>query len=139
MPNTEHDLEVAVMDICREDTGAGGLVPLTGKTVPLVLWNDLGKTGRLPPIMALQVTSSALNIGLPESLNMQVMIDAFAKANSEGLEYQLLERFDEVVTVTNLLTKGLDAAPYQQTRTWASDIGDGRRQATIRYAFTLKR
>jgi hypothetical protein len=137
--NTEYDLILAIMEICREDTGAGGLVPLTGKAVPVVRVGDLGMNGRLPPIMAVYPMASSLNLGLPESLNIVMATDAFAKANSEGLEYTLLERFDEVVTTTNLLAKGLDAASFQMSRPVMLNLEDGRRQVSAEYLFTLKR
>ncbi len=136
---TEYDLELAIMEICRGDTGAGGLVPLTGKTVPVVRFDDLGMTGRLPPIMAVQTRDSSINAGAPERLSIRVVIESFALANSEGLEYQLLERFDEVVTVPNMLLEGIDCSPFQETRSVAFDFGDGRKQAMARYIFTLTR
>ncbi len=138
--NNEYDLLLAILEIGRADTGAGGLVLLTGgKTNPIIRWRDRRREGNEPPIIACHVFSADRNTGAPEKLICGVQFDSIAPEGSEGLESRLADRLDEVMGVTNFLGEGLDVDPREGQRRPLDDLEEGRRRLNSDFTMTMKR
>jgi hypothetical protein len=137
---TEYDLLLAIMEIARGDSGAGGLIPLTGgKTVPVIRWRDRIREGNEPPIVACQVFLATRNTGAPEKLICSVQFDAVVPEASDGLEAQLIDRVEEVLTPQAFLVEGLDVDPNPGARRQLSPLEEGRRRLGLDFQMTMKR
>lgn len=139
MKKTEYDLLLAIMQVARGDTGAGGLVPLTGKTVPVIRWRDRIREGNEPPIIACQIFLARRNTGAPEKLICEVQFDAVVPEQSEGLENQLIERLEGRLLPQNFLAEGIDVDPNPGARRQLSPLEEGRRRLGLDYQMTMKR
>jgi hypothetical protein len=133
---SEYDVIKAAIAIAQADTGAGGLVPLAGKSTPLVRFHDIGHFKM--PIATIVMLGSTLARGTPLSLFVNLQFDAFVKHGSEGLDVQIIDRITEVMTTPNFKTEGLDAGVELGGRRMLSDLEDGRlrmsQDMTIRLA-----
>ena len=139
MPNNEYDLILAIMEVGRGDTVPDvGLVALTGKTVPIVRWRDLVQIVNKPPIVAAQVFSADRSSGAPEKLLCGVQFDAIVLHGSEGLESQMADRIEEIMTVTTLLAEGLDVQVDVRQRR-PLDFEEGRRRIEMDFDMAMKR
>jgi hypothetical protein len=139
MPNNEHSFILATMQIGRDDAGGGSLTSLTGKAVPIVRWEDVGQSGREPPIVAMYVVSAVRNRGAPEKLEMSVQMDAVVPDASEGLEVILADRLEEVLTTAAYAAKGLDLTLTSSSRTDNGGLEEGRRRITVEFHASMKR
>jgi len=139
-----YDVLLAAMQIARGDTGAGGLAGvsgLTGKTVPLVRWEDFADVedaSRAPPIATIEVISALPNSGAPPMFLVRAQVDAWVERNSEGLESQILDRLETILTSPAFSTEGLDVAPTAKTRRYWTGLENGRRRASMDFEFLLK-
>jgi hypothetical protein len=139
MPNNEYDLILAIMEVGRGDTAPGvGLVALTGKTVPIIRWRDLVQIVNEPPIVAAQIFSADRNSGAPEKLLCGVQFDAIVPHGSEGLESQIADRIETIMTVTNFLAEGLDVEIDVRQRR-PLDFEEGRRRIEMDFDMAMKR
>lgn len=133
---SEYDVIKAVIAIAQADTGAGGLVPLTGNATPLIRFHDIGHFTL--PIATIAILDSTVARGTPLSLIVSVQFDAFVKHGSEGLDVQMIDRIVEVMTTPAFKAEGLDAGVTLGGRRMLSDLEDGRlrmsQDMTIRLA-----
>lgn len=131
-----HDLKLAMMEVARADTGAGGLADMTGKAVPLK--RDRSPDELDPPEMAVFVVDAATAAGAPETMAAVLQVDIAVPDGSEGLEERLADRLEEVMSQPALLAEGVDAALSGWRRRDLSDWeASGRRivvEAQVRYA-----
>ena len=123
----EHDFLSAAMTLARNDTGAGGLVVLTGQTVPMVRFFDIGRVSL--PITTVYTYGSRLAQGLPEAWFIDVSFDAWVEHGAEGLEYDLLDRIETILSTPAFKAKGLDVSADMVRRYELTDSIEGRRRA----------
>jgi len=136
--NTEHDLVRVAMSIARADTGVGGLVTMTGQTVPLVQFHQIGRVTL--PIITVYVIVSRVAQGTPLSLFTDIQFDAWVEHGSEGLAYELLDRIEAILTTPAFKSYGLDVASDVRSRyALYFDQTEGRRRASMDMLFRLKR
>lgn len=139
--DNRHDLELAIVQIGREDTGPGSLVELTGKDRPIRPWKDPADLQGAEPVIGLSWSSGPREGGAPDGYSFTAQLDAVAPgdADAQGLEHQLLDRLrDEVLTHSKLASKGLDVSVQEIGRPDTSDLtGEGYR-ATARYRMRLR-
>lgn len=135
-----YDVLLAAMQIARGDTGAGGMTILTGKTVPLVRWEDFAdveNVNRAPPIATIEVTSAVPNSGAPKMLRVSAQLDAWVERNSEGLESQIIDRLEAILTSNAFKAQGLAVAPTAGTRRTWTGLENGRRRESLDIEFLL--
>ena len=125
----EHDFLSAAMTLARNDTGAGGLVSLTGQTVPMVRFFDIGRATL--PITTVYTYGSRLAQGIPEAWFIDVSFDAWVEYGSEGLEYDLLDRVEAILTTPAFKAEGLDVSADMVRRYSFTETIEGRRRAGI--------
>jgi hypothetical protein len=139
-----YDLLLAVMEIGRADTGAGGLAGasgLTGKDTPIRRWEDYTSTedpDSLLPIATVFIVSGRPNSGAPPMLQVTVQFDAWATLGSEGLESQIIDRIEAIMTTTNFATEGLDVGPNPGVRRTMTGEDFGRRRESMDMDLLLK-
>lgn len=135
----EYDLTEAIIAIARADTGAGGFVPLAdNQDPPLVLWEDLWVDNH-PPIGALFVVTAVEGGGAWKRLLCRVQLDMIVKRNQEGLESRMADRLEDIVTVTNLLSEGVDASVRRIARRPLSAMETGRRRLGLELQVNMNR
>lgn len=135
----EYDLIKAIIAIARADTGGGGFVPLAdNQDPPLVLWEDLWVDNH-PPIGAVFPVDARIGGGAKEQLQCRLQFDMIVKRNQEGLESRMADRLEEIVTVTNLLSEGVDAAVWTMSRRPLSDMETGRRRLALELQVNMNR
>ena len=138
-----YDVLLAVMQVARNDIGSGGLAGgtgLTGKAVPIVRWEDFADQedpDRVLPIATLELLSAQPNSGAPPMLLVSAQFDAWVPRNSEGLESQILDRIEVIMTSTVFAAEGLDVAPTARVRRHWSGFDDGRRRESMDMDFLL--
>ena len=143
MANT-YDLLLAIMEIARADTGAGGLAGasgLTGKDVPIVRWEDiiaLEDPDRILPIATALIVTATPYAGLPPMLEAIVQFDGWVPGGSEGLESQIIERIETIMTSGNFASEGLDVAPTSGVRRTLTGEDFGRRRESMDMTLLLK-
>lgn len=135
--NTEHDLLSVAMTLARNDVGAGGLVILTGQTVPMVRFFDIGRMSL--PITSVYTYGSRLAQGTPRSLFVDVSFDAWVEHGSEGLEFRLLDRLEEILTTPAFKAEGLDISAEVVRRYELVEMVEGRRRAGMDMTVRLTR
>lgn len=132
-----HDLRLAILQLGREDTGAGSLVELTGQTVPIVRWKDPRRKDR--PRIALTLLPGTRRSGVPDGYDHRGQFDALVGEDQDGLQEQLLDRLrDTVLTTTNLAAKGIDSSVNEVDRDAdAAGLQDAGFRAIAEYTFRL--
>ena len=135
----EHSLLLATMQIGRDDAGGGSLTSLTGKAVPIVRWEDIGRSGREPPIIAAYVVLANPNAGAPAKLEMLLQLDTIVPDDSEGLEAIIADRLEAVLTTPNYSAKSLDLTATFRSRRSNSGLEEGRRRITTEFDVSMKR
>jgi hypothetical protein len=139
-----YDALRAVMEIARADTGAGGLAGvsgLTGKDVPIVRWEDLvalEDPDRALPIATALVITATPYAGLPPMLEAIVQFDSWVPVGSEGLESQIIDRIEAIMTSGNFASEGLDCAPTAGVRRTLTGEDFGRRRESMDISLLLK-
>lgn len=147
MPNNEHDLLLAIMNIGRADTGAGGLVVLSGKSVPIVKLFDLARAdaeGELPathkpPVATVYFVVTEQTQGTAEQFEVAVQLDTYALPQSEGLEAQMMDRIEQILTGPNFTSEGLDVGVRKGTRRRIDEPESGRVRLTEDFTLLLRR
>ena len=138
-----YDVLLAAMQIARKDTGVGGLAGvsgLVGKVVPIVRWEDfadLEAPDRVPPIATVEIVAAVPNSGAPPMLMVSAQFDAWVPRNSEGLESQILDRIEVIMTSTAFGVEKLDVAPTARIRRHWGGFDDGRRRESMDMDFLL--
>jgi len=135
--SSEYDIILACMQIARQDTGAGGLVPLTGNAVPLVRFFDIGHATL--PVATIAVLGTSLAQGAPSTLLINTQFDSWVVQGSEGLDVQIIDRITEVMTNQNFKAEGLDVGVTLGGRRMLSDLEDGRLRMSQDISFRLTR
>lgn len=147
MPYNEYDLLLAIINIGRTDTGAGGLVELTGKAVPIVKLYDLARADvegevpatHRPPIATVLFVVGDPALGTNEQLTINVQLDAYAEPRSEGLEAQMMDRIEQILTGPNFSSQGLDVGVTKGLRRRLDEAETGRVRLTEDFALKLRR
>ena len=139
--DNEADIRLALAEIVEADTGTGGLVTLTGKARPMVSWGDKGMNSR--PIITYYVPNSRRRHGTKDALVLDAQFDAHVDLSSTGLEEQLIDRLETIITHTNLSstarTNPVDVAPYWGARRELPELDEGRRRLTLECQFWFNR
>jgi len=141
----EEDLMAAILDIGAADTGTGSLVNLTGKSTPIVPWDIFAEeeTETKPPILACdfdQNNTRLRRVKGDSQLIVPAVVDAFVTlANPSGLEVDLIDRVEDVMTHAEFNSQGLDVAPTPGPRRRLSNLEQGRRRFRVRYTLMLRR
>jgi len=147
MPNNEHDVLLAIMNIGRADVGVGGLVDLTGKSVPIVKFADLARADaegdvpatHQPPVATIYFVISDRGEGTADMLVMDMQMDAYAKPASEGLEAQIIDRIEQILTGPNFTLQGLDVRVTQGIRRRLDELESGRVRLTEDFRLLVRR
>jgi len=128
MANNEWDVWVALFEIAKGDTGAGGLATLSGKTYPLLRWGDRGMNS-MPVIVGFFPTGTPTK-GPKDALRLGLQLDYYTETDSAGLAWDMADRMETVFTQTNLAstgrTKPVDAIPYLRSRRDLPELDEGR-------------
>jgi hypothetical protein len=146
MPN-EHSVILAIMNIGRADTGLGGIVPLTGgKTVPIVQFADVARADdegaaveHKPPIVTVTTITGDPGTGTTDFLGVVVQVDAWANRRSEGLDAQMMDRMEQILTGPNFTTEGLDVGVSRGQRRRLDEIESGRHRLSQDYFLLVRR
>ena len=146
MPN-EHDVVLAIMEIGRADTGGGGLVPLSGgKTVPIVQFADLARADdegaaveHKPPIVTVTTVTGDPGTGTTDFLTAVVQVDAWANRRSEGLDAQMMDRVEQILTGPNFTTESLDVGVSKGQRRRLDEFESGRKRLSQDYFLLVRR
>jgi len=146
MPN-EHSVVLAIMNIGRADTGVGGMVPLTGgKTVPIVQFADLARADdegaaaeHKPPIATVTTITGDAGTGTTDFLGVVVQVDTWASRRSEGLDAQMMDRIEQIMTGPNFKIQLLDVGVSKGQRRRLDEIESGRHRLSQDYFLLVRR
>ncbi len=137
---SENDLYLAVMDIAQADIGAGGLVPLTGRSDPVQRWADWAKIENHPiPVVLITWFGQAGGTAVPSSLEGSMRFDCVAEDGANGLEFTLVERCANIINWTSLDGKGLDVSVREGSRRDTTELIRSGRRATLDLRMVLTR
>lgn len=129
------ELRLATVRIGREDTGAGGLVPLCGgKAMPIVPWGDPESFD--PPVVAVRFPRQPRWGGVPKGWEPEVTFAIFVpEDDTTDLEYTIAERLELRLTNGRYAAKGLDTTVEELERRENSELARGaiRLDAIYRY------
>lgn len=143
----EHSVVLAIMNIGRLDTGGSGLVPLTGgKIVPIVQWADLARAddegadaGHDPPIVTVMTVTGDAGTGTTDFLDMVVQVDAWANRRAEGLDAQMMDRVEQILTGPNFKIQLLDVGVGKGQRRRLDEFESGRKRLSQDYFLLVRR
>jgi len=142
----EHDLLLAIMEIGRGDIGTGGLVTLAGKTVPIVKFADIARADSEgldvehgPPILTVTVMNGDHMHGTADQLDTLVQFDGVVEPGSEGLEAQMIDRIEQIMTGPNFAGEGLDVGVTKGQRRRNDNLESGRVRLTMDYTMLVRR
>ncbi|MFA6044194.1 MAG: hypothetical protein WC718_04360 [Phycisphaerales bacterium] len=132
MADNEWDVWAALFEVAKADTGAGGLVALSGKTDPLLRWGDRGMNS-LPVIVGFFPTGTPTK-GPKDALVLGLQLDFYTETNSAGLAWDMADRMETVFTNTNMAstarTNPVDVIPYLRARRDMPELDEGRIRVT---------
>lgn len=143
MPN-EHDVVLAIMNIGRAD---GTLQTLAGsKAVPIVQFADLARaddegavTQHKPPIVTVTTITGDAGAGVTDFLTVVVQIDAWANRRSEGLDAQMMDRMEQIITGPNFTAQSLDVGVTKGQRRRLDEFESGRKRLSQDYILRVRR
>jgi hypothetical protein len=135
--SSEYDLIRVMMQIARDDTGPGGLVSLTGQTVPMVQFFQIGSVSL--PRATVFVVVSRLARGTPRTLNTDLQLDTWVEHGTEGLQWEMLDRLESILSTPNFKTYGLDVSLDIISRFAFNTEQEGRKRAVMNVACRMKR
>jgi hypothetical protein len=92
----------------------------------------------LLPIATVFVVSGRPNAGAPPMIQVTVQFDAWAQLGSEGLESQMIDRIEAIMTTPNFATEGLDVGPDLGVRRTMIGEDFGRRRESLDMDLLLK-
>jgi len=125
----ENDLWNACVALAEADTGGGGLVALSGKSNPLVQWGDSGMNSR--PIVAGQLSPVRPRSPTGTHLNVSARFSAFVDGDDAGLETDLLDRLEAILTQPAFDAQGLDVAVVSRGRRDLAPLEQGSRRKDL--------
>ena len=134
MAGAKKRLRLAIVEIAKEDTGGGGLVPLHGgKVEPIVRWGHPGQQD--PPITAFQILSAPRSGAIPDGLDMRVLFSIVVPRTEpfDGVEEDIADRLRLVLTNVNLAAKNVDATVKELTRPDGVDLGGAAISLPVTY------
>lgn len=123
----EHDVFVAAVEVFEADTGAGGIVGLTGHTSPLRRWGDRaqidlpsGASSTEKAIVTMFFPTAPIKRGTKDSLRLGTQVDVWSAPSSTGRAWKIADRVETLLTNANLAsttrTVSVDVAPYLDSR-----------------------
>lgn len=122
-------------------SGSTGIVGLTGKANPLVQWGDRGMNDR--PVISFFQPNGRPRRGTKDALVVTGQFDVFVEANSTGLEEQIADRLEAIMTHTNLNSTArstpVDVAPYMRARRQLPELDEGRMRVQLEFDFWFNR
>lgn len=122
-------------------SGSTGIVGLTGKAQPVVRWGDRGMA--LRPIVTYYVDSSRFKEGVEGRMELGATFDVFVEGESTGLEEQIADRVEALMTFSNLnstaRTYPVDVAPTLTNRAPAAELDEGRRRLRLQFDLVWNR
>lgn len=137
---SENDLYLAVMDIAQADTGAGGLVLLTGRSDPAQRWADWAKIENHPiPVVLITWFGSDGDQATPKTLEGNMRFDCVAADSDNGLEMVLLDRCTQIFNWTSFNGEGLDVSVREGSRRDTTELIRSGRRATVDLRMVLTR
>lgn len=133
----EQTLWTAIVSLVEADTGTGGLVELTARTNPLVEWSDIGLNTR--PITAGILLDITPRPPTAVPLTIRGRFSALVDASDAGIESDLLDRLEAVLTNPAFTSLGLDVAVYVRRRRDNSPLERGARRKDMDLDFEYDR
>ncbi len=123
----EHDVFVAAVEVFEADTGAGGIVGLTGHTSPLRRWGDRAQidlpSGSQKAIVTMFFPTAPIRRGAKDALLLGTQVDVWSSPSSTGRAWKIADRVETLLTNANLVdvsstarTVSVDVGPYLQSR-----------------------
>ena len=91
----------------------------------------------LPIATALVVVATPYR-GLPPMLEATVQFDSWVPLGSEGLESQMIDRIEAIMTSGNFAGEGVDVAPTSGVRRTLTGEDFGRRRESMDMTLLLK-
>ncbi len=136
---SEKLLRIAIVAICEADTGPGGLVELHGNLAdPVREWGDTGLGRR--PITTLQVLPGRLYGGTGNAMTGSIRLVHWVGVAAGGLESDIADRLEQVLTVAALLEQGLDCLLHDYGRNDVSELTEqGGKALASTWKYRLKR
>lgn len=137
------DLRLAAIQIGRDDTGAGGLVPLTadpdnpsGKAQPIVRFGDPGWEN--PPIVVVHTPDTPRWGGTPAGWEVRATFQVLVpQTAAEGLEHTIADRLASRMTSAAFGAKGVDTTARETARRDATELARGLVRLDCDYLFTM--
>lgn len=141
MADNEWDVWTALFEIATADTGAGGLVTITGKTYPLLRWGDRGMNA-LPVIVGFFPVGTPTR-GPKDALVLGLQLDCYTETGSAGLAWQMADRVETILTNVNLAstsrTNPVDVIPHLRARRDLPELDEGRMRVTMEWDLRFNR
>lgn len=103
----EHDVLAAWLKICREDTGAGSLVTLIGRSEPAVTAPN-PEAQELPVVVLPHAPSTRTHGGAPYRRVGTWRAEVWAADGSLSEAHEILDRLETVTTHSAFAAEGLD-------------------------------
>lgn len=134
---SERDLRRAIVAIGKADSGTGGLVDLVGQATPVVRAGDRGARSR--PWVTVQFPVTRRH-GAQGDLSYALgQFDVAVDAAAGGLESQIADRLETVMSNGNFDGQDLDVAPVPGIRRDTSDLEEGGQRLTLEIDFLFNR
>lgn len=141
MADNEWDVWAALTEVVVADTGADGLVTLTGKAAPLRRWGDRGMNS-MPIIVGYFPTGTPTG-GPKDALVLGLQLDCYSETNSAGLAWDIADRVEVVFTNTNMKstarTNPVDVIPYLRGRRDLPELDEGRMRVMMEWDVRFNR
>lgn len=139
----QDDLLIAIRDLAKNDTAAGGLVDLIGKPAPVVRWGDRRQQDR--PVIAADLT-----LARPEIMDRLAGTATFAiLAEQQNLvdnptflgdvADRMAALYAEETGAARFESEGLDAVMEERTRRPDPALEQGRQRLDVEYGWELTR
>ena len=128
------------MDIGQADTGAGGLVLLTGRSDPIQRWADWAKIEDHPiPIVLITWFGNPGGSSAPSSLEGVMRFDCVGPDGTDGLEIDLVARCVALFDWNAFDGQGLDVSVREGSRRDTTELIRSGRRATLDLRMVLTR
>lgn len=130
-------LRLAAINIGRADTGAGGLVALTGaKTQPIVRFGDPGWEN--PPIVVAHFPDAPVWGGTPTGWEVRATFQVLApQTAAEGIEHTIADRLAVRLTNAAFTALGIDTTVRETGRRDNTELARGLIRLDCSYTFTM--
>jgi len=130
-------LRLATLKIGRDDTGAGGLVPLTGgKPKPIIRFGEPGWED--PPVIVAHFPDAPKWRGTPEGWQVRATISVLVPETAvENLEHTIADRLAARLTNARYTAKGVDTTVVETGRRPGNELTRGLIRLDCQYQFTM--